>query len=115
VQPLRRRKHRTVTGLSVYAAFLLAAIAWFAFYQFPQPSIDPARIAATEAAAGPEGPYTGTITIPRVAGGGCRQMKFDNNTGSVQEVAVVACRDGPPGANSTEDRMDAIKNAFSKR
>jgi len=114
VQPLRRLSHRTVVGLSIYAAFLIAIAAWFAFFQFPGPSIDLSGSSASEA-GGRDAHYTGTLVIPREAGGGCRQMTFNNNSGAVAEVGVVACPDGSNRATSSGERMDAIRNAFSKR
>ena len=114
MQPLRRLSHRTRVGLSIYAAFLIALVAWFAFYQFPQSSTELARSPASDA-GGHDARYTGTLLIPREVGGGCRHMTFDNNSGAVAEVGVVACPDGSSGTTSSGDRMDAIRNAFSKR
>jgi hypothetical protein len=112
--PQRRRKYETVAGLAVYAVFLVAAIAWLALYQFPQSSTGEVRGPVT-GGAGEVGRYGATILMRGGAGGGCRQMKFDNGTGAIQEGAVVPCTDGTPGTNSTEGRMNAIRGAFSKK
>jgi hypothetical protein len=109
----RRRKYRTIAGLAVYAAFLIAVVGWFVLYQFPRLSTVQARNPATDA-ADPEDHRGGTILL-RSADGGCRQMKFDNSTGALQEGAVLLCTDGTRGTNSTEGRMSAIRDAFSKK
>ena len=114
MQPLRRLSHRTLVGLSIYVAFLIAIVAWFAFYQFSGSSIDLSGSPASDA-GGRDARYTGTLLIPREAGGGCRQMTFNNNSGAVAEVGVVACPDGSNGATTSGDRMEAIRNAFSKK
>jgi len=114
VQPLRRLSHRTLVGLSIYAAFLIATVVWFAFYQFPGSSIASSRGPASDA-GGRDARYTGTLLIPREAGGGCRQMTFNNNSGAVAQVGVVACPGDSDGATTSGDRMNAIRDAFSKK
>jgi len=42
-------------------------------------------------------------------------MTFDNNTGAFYNNGIIKCRDDAPSANSTEGRMNAIKNAFTKK
>jgi hypothetical protein len=113
VRSQHRHKYSRIAGLAAYAAFLVAAVVWFAFYEFPHvPSVE-ARQSPT-VAAGPSDRYAGAIVLPGGAGGGCRQMKFDNNTGSLVEGAAAPCRDSAPTANSTEGRMSAIRGAFKK-
>ena len=107
-------KQSTRTGLFVYAAFLMGTIAWFAFYQFPRSFIDGPSRSPADATARVDR-YTGEIMIPLDSGKGCRQVKFDNNTGNFQDGGVAACRDDTPGTNSTEGRMNAIRNAFSRK
>jgi hypothetical protein len=114
VQPLRRLSHHTLVGLSIYAAFLIAIVAWFAFFQFPGSAIAPSRGAASDS-GGQAARYTGTLVIPRAAGGGCRQMTFNNNSGAIAEVGVVACPGDSDAATSPVDRMGAIRDAFSKK
>jgi hypothetical protein len=53
--------------------------------------------------------------IPLDTGRGCRQLKFDNNSGGFQDGGVAPCREDVPGTNSTEGRMNAIRDAFSKK
>jgi hypothetical protein len=114
VQSHHRGKRSKIAGLVAYAAFLAATVAWFALYQFPHaPSIEARQSPAD--AAGPVDRYAGAILLPGGANGGCRQVKFDNNTGSLVDGGAAPCRDSAPGANSTEGRMGAIRGAFSKQ
>jgi hypothetical protein len=113
VQSHHRGKHSKIAGLAAYAAILAATVAWFAFYQFPHvPSVEARQPPAS--AASPVDRYAGAILMPGGTGGGCRQMKFDNSTGSLVEGAAAPCRDSAPGSNSTEGRMSAIRGAFKK-
>jgi hypothetical protein len=99
-----------VVGLTLYAAILIIMIALFALYQFPQSSITDNP---STAGAGYDDRH-GTILL-RSTGGDCRQMNFNNRTGAVQAGALVPCTDSMPGVNSTEGRMNAIRDAFSKK
>jgi hypothetical protein len=116
VQSQRRYKYGILTGVAVYAAFLIALIAAFAFYQFPQ-SLIGETFGTTSDAASYEARQVGTILIPREVGGDCRQVKFDNRTGAVQEVSIVECDGGTAttNMNSTVGRLNAIRAAFSKK
>ena len=99
--------------LAVYTALLVALVAAIASYQFP-PFGEPV---ATETSP-KDDRNVGTVVMPRIAGGDCRQMKFDNVTGGFQDSGVVACRGGGPptiNTNSTEGRMNSIRGAFSGR
>jgi hypothetical protein len=42
-------------------------------------------------------------------------MKFDNATGSLKQDIDTACNGKAPATNSTEGRMNAIRDAFSKK
>jgi len=102
-----------ITGVAVYTAVVTATVAWFAFYEFPQASIAQApRLPA--GAPDQADRYAGAIVLPGGAGG-CRQVKFDNSTGSLLEAGATACRDYAPGGNSTEGRMNAIRGAFARK
>jgi hypothetical protein len=114
VQPKHRRRPGRIAGLIVYAAFVFATIAWFALYQFPRSPVEEAGNSAPDEPTR-VGRVTGSILIPGGADGGCRQMKFDNDTGSIRKAADAACGDNASGANSTEGRMNAIRGAFTKR
>src|SRR5258708_9310404 len=114
VRSQHRRKRSTIAGLFVYATFLVATIAWFIFYQFPRSAVDGPRRSAPDA-TDPVDRNAGAIMIPLGAGAGCRQLKFDNSTGSLQEGGIAPCRDDAPGTNSTEGRMNAIRNAFTRK
>ena len=112
MQSQGRRKRNIGAGLSVYAAFLMATLAWFVFYHFPRTSVDGARPSAADA-TDPVNHYAGSVLIPIGAGRRCRHMTFDNNTGGFQDNGISTCRDDVPGSNSTEGRMSAIRNAFT--
>jgi len=89
---------------------LTALVATIAVYRFPQSSLNRETDAGDR-----EKMYTGTILIPRAVGGDCRQFKFDNNTGVIQEGPVVECNSSSPDeTNSTQGRMNAIRDAFKK-
>jgi len=92
----------------------MATLAWFLFYHFPRSMLDGPRRSAANAADVAE-QYAGTIIIPLGSTSMCRQLTFDNNTDAFYNNGVVNCRDDAPGANSTEGRMNAIKNAFTKK
>lgn len=109
-----RRKRSTIAGLLVYAVFLVVTIAWFVFYQFPRTSIEGPPRSAPDAPAQADR-YSGAIMIPLETGRGCRQLKFDNNSGGFQDGGVAPCREDVPGTNSTEGRMNVIRDAFSKK
>jgi hypothetical protein len=107
--PPHRRTRGTKFLFAVYAALLMALVVTVSVYRFPQYSPN------LETDAGDrETIYTGTILIPRPAGGDCRQYKFDNNTGVIQEGSVVACSSSLGETNSTQGRMNAIRDAFKK-
>ena len=115
MQTQHHRKHGTLLGWAIYGAFLIAVIAWFAFFQFPESATDKSRESAANNSAGSEHRYTGAIVMPRENGSGCRQMKFDNNTGTLQDQGAAPCNSRSVGTNSTEDRMSAIRGAFTKK
>jgi hypothetical protein len=90
-------------------------IAAVAFGFFPLASIEALRQSPPDA-AGQDGRYSGVIVIPSGTAGLCRHLQFDNNTGALRESAPGDCRDElSPGINSTEGRMNAIRDAFSRK
>jgi hypothetical protein len=109
VPPPHRRTRGTKVLFAVYAALLTALVVTVAVYRFPQYSPNSETDASDR-----EKIYTGTILIPRAVGGDCRQFKFDNNTGAIHEGSVVACSSSPDETNSTQGRMNAIRDAFKK-
>jgi hypothetical protein len=111
MKPLRLPNPATLAGLSLYAAFLIALVAAFAWYRLPSAN----ELPLSADMADRETRYVGTITVPREVGEGCRQMKFDNRSGTVQEVGVVPCANEARGAYQGGDRMEAIRKAFSTR
>jgi hypothetical protein len=112
--PQHRRKTRRIAGFLVYAAFLVATGVWFAYFQFSHPSIEDARMSTPDGGA-QRNNHTATILMRGGADGRCRQMRFDNNTGNLQQGADAACDDKALAANSTEGRMNTIRGAFSKK
>jgi hypothetical protein len=108
MKPRRRGSRGNIGGLALYFAFLAAAVLWFAYY-FPQSSTD-GRTQNTPVAQ--RSPYVGKILLP--GGGGCRQLTFDNRDGALEESDVSRCKDAQ-GPNSSEGRMNAIRDAFSKK
>ena len=110
----RRRDRSVVVGILVCGTFLMATIAWFVFYQFPNHLMDGPQRFATEK-TDQTNRYAGDILIPLGVDRACRHITFDNMTGSFQEGGVAKCADDAPGTNSTQGRMNAIRDAFSKR
>jgi hypothetical protein len=57
----------------------------------------------------------GEIIIPGENPAQCRYLHFDNKTGAIIEAAPDKCRGqfSPDDLNSTENRMSAIRRAFS--
>lgn len=109
----RGRNDVIVRGLVAYAVAIGAAAAWFAFYQFPKSSIEEAQ--KPSGRSDPDSKYAGVILIPGGTDGRCRKVNFDNVTGTLREEGNAACSSPTSGANSTEGRMNAIRDAFSKR
>jgi hypothetical protein len=109
MKPRRGGRRGNVGGLALYAAFLAAAVLWFAYY-FPQSSTDGRD--GQNAAVAQESPHVGKISLP--GGGGCRQLRFDNRDGAVEESDVSRCTN-VQGTNSSEGRMNAIRDAFSRK
>ena len=99
----------------VSALVLSAVAAGFFLYQSSQSSNEEVRSAAASDAADRSGHTTGSILLRGGADGACRQMKFDNATGSLKQDVDAACNDKTPATNSTEGRMNAIRDAFSKK
>jgi len=109
MKPRRSGRGGNVGGLVLYAALLAAAVVWFAYY-FPQSST--VGRGAQNNPAAQQSPYVGKILLP--GGGGCRRLTFDNRDGAVQEGDASQCKDAQ-GTNSSEGRINAIRDAFSKK
>src|SRR5579872_4473412 len=104
-----RQKFRAIAGIAAYTASLTAAV-WFLLYQFHQPS----TVEAVNPIIGDaHADRASEVTLVRKVEGGCRQVMFDS-TGEIQKGAIVPCAVSA-GANSTEGRMNAIRDAFSKK
>jgi hypothetical protein len=108
-----RNNRLAVTGLTLYAAGLVAAITFFVVNQTSKAAMERAHQAETEAAELAKR-YAGSIVLPD-ASGRCRRLAFDNNTGAFREGPLTACRDETPGENSTQGRINAIRDAFARR
>jgi len=103
----RNHSRIAIAGLVIYAACLLAAMVLFVLNQMRQAEITQARQDADAPNA-----YAGTVIIPDAASGRCRHLEFDNNTGVLRESSASACRDETPAQNSTQGRINAIRDAF---
>jgi len=114
VRTQRQRRHGTLVAFTAYSASAIAAAAWFSLYQFRQPSIENVPMEPPAEPRDRAERYSGTVVLPR-KGGGCRELKFHNITGTLRESAVAACDNPTPGTNSTEGRMSAIRDAFSRK
>jgi hypothetical protein len=113
VQSKFSRKTGKVGGF-VFSAVLISAIAGgFFLYQFSQSANEDVPHASADPDRG--GHTTGAILMRGGADGACRQMKFDNATGSLKQDVDTACNSKAPATNSTEGRMNAIRDAFSKK
>jgi hypothetical protein len=103
------------TGGFVFSALVLSAVAaGVLLYRSSQSSDEKVRSAALDA-TDRAGHTTGSILMRGGADGACRQMKFDNVTGSLRQDVDTSCNDKTPATNSTEGRMNAIRDAFSKK
>jgi hypothetical protein len=109
-----RHNKAAVAGMIVYAGCLAVAIAFFVENQMSRTAVQRVRQAEADAAA-QESRYTGTIVIPAGMAGRCRRMEFDNITGALRESGASVCRDEQPLGNSTQGRVSAIRDAFTKR
>jgi len=108
------RKAGKVSGFAVFALVLSAIGAGFLLYELSQSPIEEVR----KVAAGdpePGGHTTGSILMRGGADGACRHLRFDNATGSFKQDVDTACDNKAPATNSTEGRMNAIRDAFSKK
>jgi hypothetical protein len=108
------RKAGKVSGFAASALVLSAIGAGFLLYELSQSQTEDVRkVAAGDPEAG--GHTTGSILLRGGADGGCRHLRFDNVTGSLKQGVDTACDNKAPATNSTEGRMNAIRDAFSKK
>jgi hypothetical protein len=108
------RKAGKIGGWAMSATVLSAIAAGFFLYQFSKSPSDEVHIAAP-AETDRGGHPTGSIVMRGGADGACRQFKFDNTTGDLRRGVDVACNDKAPATNSTEGRMNAVRDAFSRK
>ncbi len=109
-----RKRREWMFALGIMAVF--SAAAFFLLGDrlgAPTPSgtngVTSARFDRSEAA-------NGSGTIVRREHGQCRQVKFDKVTGEIQDNSVGPCPEGiGMTANSTEGRMQSIRETFSGR
>jgi hypothetical protein len=111
MQSKSARKYKIITGFALYTAVLIAGIIWLTAYQFAS---QPEEHAPAGAVANGEDRHYGRITMG-ISSEGCRQLRFNNNTGELQETDSQPCSAAAPGVNSTEGRLNAIRGAFSKK
>lgn len=111
-----RATHRShwigIAGLTAAAAVLSAMMIAVVINLFPRFAIE-VRPAPDEAALR----RYGEIIIPGDVADQCRYLRFDNKTGVIRETAPDKCRGqfSPDDLNSTENRISAIRRAFSDR
>lgn len=110
MQSKRRFSTLAVAGLLIYAVCLTTAVTLFILNQLSQAHIAQSRRMEEQATER----YAGTVLIPDSASGRCRRLQFDNNTGALRETKQTPCRDETPAENSTQGRINAIRDAFAK-
>jgi hypothetical protein len=113
MQITRSYSKLAIAGLVVYTACLVAAMTLFITKQLSEADAEQAGRAGTDAATQAQR-YAGTVVIPDAASGRCRHLQFDNNTGSLRERNQSRCVDEVPAENSTQGRINAIRDAFAK-
>jgi hypothetical protein len=103
-------RHRAIATISIcFTLFLNVAL-----LPYRRSSIDDIRSSAEQFRKS-DPAHMGTVLLPREAGGDCRQIKFNNWTGTVQEYAIVPCTpDLAARRVSTGDRLVGIQAAFSR-
>jgi hypothetical protein len=106
----RRRNRAAIAGLALYGVALVAIPTFLALNEIARMAAEKARKADDDARARR---YTGTIIIPE--GVRCRYLEFDNITGALREGPQNPCREEASDVNSTQGRINAIRNAFVKR
>ncbi len=103
-----------VAALASLMALVLVGGVVFDYRYRPPPLApeDPKTVARREAAL-----YTGSIIIPSDTLGVCRHLLFDNRDGTILEAPLGSCLllTLPAPSNSSEGRVTAIRDAFSKR
>jgi hypothetical protein len=116
VQSKYSRKAGKTGWLAVCALVLSAVAAGLLLYQSQSSQLSNEEVRTAAALdATDRGHSTGSILMRGGADGACRRMRFDNVTGTLTQDVDTACNDKTPGINSTEGRMNAIRDAFSKK
>jgi len=110
----RRRNIAAIAVFVVYTVALATAVVFAALRQITRTEIEDARKAGEQAAA-EQRRYIGTIVIPADIIGRCRQLEFDNITGAIREGNEIQCAYESFSTDSSPNRIDAIRDAFSKR
>jgi hypothetical protein len=86
------------------------------FYQMKPSEVGEARPPTATGGVANLQRQTATVVVPTNVMGRCRHLEFDNVTGSLREGATGGCADEGPGTgNSTQGRVSAIRDSFSKR
>ena len=104
----RAHNKTAIAGLVIYTACLVTAMVLCILNQISQADIARTRQVEDNATTR----YAGTVIIPDPANGRCRHLEFDNNTGAFREGTTSTCRDDTPAVNSTQGRINAIRDAF---
>jgi hypothetical protein len=103
----------------VFALGIMAVFSAAAFYLLGERLSAPTGSGMNGASGAPFGraeAANGSGTIIRREHGQCRQVTFDKVTGEIQDNSVGPCPQGSGmAANSTEGRMQSIRQTFSGR
>jgi hypothetical protein len=110
----RRHSKVGIASLAVYAGALTLAVAWFILNQISGAEIEEARRTGTMVIANGQR-QTATVVIPANVSGRCRHLEFDNVTGALRESPGGPCNDDTVTGNTTQGRLTAIRDAFTKR
>jgi len=114
IRASRRLSRLGVFGLLGCTTILVAMMAFVILDVFPN-STERAQESPVQTDTRASG-HTGVITIRTGSGGQCRHLQFDNSTGAFWEGGSGECRPQVgSGTNSTEGRMNSIRDAFTKK
>lgn len=100
----------------MFALGIMAAFSAAALYLLGDRISAPTRSGMTSGRFDRSEAVNGSGTIIKREHGQCRQVRFDKVTGEIQDNSVGPCPEGSGlAANSTEGRMQSIRETFSGR
>jgi hypothetical protein len=120
MEDFQRLSRLEIGGLIGVVALLSVMLLALIFNLAPSSLFSPPSAAPTgqtgSSQAAPENRHSGTIVMGSTSDGKCRLVQFDNDTGSMKQLAPGECPNEPVlGVNSTQGRMNAVRDAFQKR